>query len=195
MAASAVCVVSGATPAHRSSSTVVSNPSVAASRAVARTQWSVAIPQMSTWVTSWARSQSASGWPSCAALEAGVRRLVLALEEDRVEGLRVEVGVEGLALGPDPAVHRPGVHEVRLPGPVVAGVDVVVLGGDDVVVRRRVGPARASLVQQPADVRGYLGAAGDGQGPALAEVVLDVDDDQRGLHVFNLARAVREARR
>ena len=134
---------------------------------------------MSTWVTSWARSQSASGCrPSCA-LEAGVRRLVLALEEDRVEGLRVEVGVERLAVGPDPAVHRPGVDEVRLPRPVVAGVDVVVLGGDDVVVRRRVGVRARPVVQQPADVRGDLGTAGDGQRPALAEVVLDVDDDQR----------------
>ena len=61
-------------------------------------------------------------------LEAGVRRLVLALEEDRVEGLWVQVGVERLAVGADPAVHRPGVDEVRLAGPVVARVDVVVLG-------------------------------------------------------------------
>ena len=37
-----------ATPAVRSSSTVVSNPSSAASRAVARTQWSVAMPTTST---------------------------------------------------------------------------------------------------------------------------------------------------
>ena len=39
---------------------------------------------------------------------------MLALEEDRVEGLRVEVGVERLAVGADPAVHRPGVDEVGL---------------------------------------------------------------------------------
>ena len=128
---------------------MVSNPSLAASRAVARTQWSVAMPQMSTRVTSWAPQPVGQRMPVVGALEAGVRRLVLALEEDRVEGLRVEVGVEGLALGPDPAVHRPGVDEVRLRGPVVTGVDVVVLGGDDVVVRRRVRPARAPLVEQP----------------------------------------------
>src|SRR4051794_26974576 len=55
------------------------------------------------------------------ALEAGVRRLVLALEEDRVEGLRVEVGVERLALGADPAVHRPRLDEVGFAGSVIAG--------------------------------------------------------------------------
>ncbi len=56
-------VVSGATPAVRSSSTCVRKPSRAASRAVARTQWSVAMPTTSTSSTSRARSQSASVVP------------------------------------------------------------------------------------------------------------------------------------
>ena len=43
---------------------------------------------------------------------------MLALEEDRVERLRVEVRVERLAVGADLAVHRPGVDEVRLLRPV-----------------------------------------------------------------------------
>src|SRR5699024_4269115 len=55
--------LSGATAAVRSSSTVTSKPSLAASSAVARTQWSVAIPQMSTSSMCWERSQSASDRP------------------------------------------------------------------------------------------------------------------------------------
>ena len=106
-------------------------------------------------VTSWARSQSASPTPSTvAALEAGVRRRVLALEEDRVERLRVEVGVERLAVGADPAVHRPRVGEVGLPRPVRARVDVVVLGRHDVVVRRRLGSRRRPGPEQRPDVGG-----------------------------------------
>src|SRR2546430_1661397 len=57
--ANALSTVDCATPAVRSSSTVVANPSAAASSAVARTQWSVAIPTTSTVDTSWSRSQSA----------------------------------------------------------------------------------------------------------------------------------------
>ena len=58
---------SRAPPRHRGRAARWSRtPPAAASRAVARTQWSVAIPQMSTCVTSWARSHSASGCPSWA---------------------------------------------------------------------------------------------------------------------------------
>ena len=53
---SADFVVSGATPAVNSVSTQVAKPARTASRAVARTQWSVAIPTTSTWMTSRARS-------------------------------------------------------------------------------------------------------------------------------------------
>src|SRR3546814_5308976 len=69
------------------------------------------------------------------ALEAGVGRFVFALEEDRVEGLRVEVGVEGLTIGAHLAVHWPGLLVVRLGAagcPVRTRVDVVVLGGHHV---------------------------------------------------------------
>src|SRR5690606_15062627 len=59
--------VSGATPAVRSNSTLVSNPAARASRAVARTQWSVAMPTTSTAWMSRARSQSVSELPSAAA--------------------------------------------------------------------------------------------------------------------------------
>ena len=58
-----VAVVSCATPAQSAVSTRVSNPSRALSSAVARTQWSVAMPQTSTSTTFLARSQSASGSP------------------------------------------------------------------------------------------------------------------------------------
>ena len=60
----AAAVVPGETPAHRPSRTRVSKPSRTASRAVARTQWSVASQHTSTWVISWERSQSASVDPS-----------------------------------------------------------------------------------------------------------------------------------
>ena len=93
------------------------------------------MPQTSTSVTSCARSQSASGTPSAIlALEAAVGGGVLALAEDRVERLRVEVGVERCAVAADDAVRRPRVDEVGIGGEVAAGIDVVVLGRDDDVV-------------------------------------------------------------
>jgi UDP-N-acetylglucosamine 2-epimerase (non-hydrolysing) len=55
----AVSTVDCATPAVRSSSTVVPKPARAASRAVARTQWSVAMPTTSTSDTSRSRSHAA----------------------------------------------------------------------------------------------------------------------------------------
>ena len=116
------------------------------------------------------------------ALEAGVRRLVLALEEDRVERLRVEVWVERLAVGADLAVHRPRVDVVRFLGPVRAGVDVVVPGRHHQVVRRGLGILPGPVVQQHRDVAGHSGATVDGQRAALTEVVLHVHHDQCLLH-------------
>ncbi len=64
--ASALSFVSGATAAVIPSSTRTAKPSFAASSAVARTQWSVAMPTTSTSVTSRARNQSARAEPSAA---------------------------------------------------------------------------------------------------------------------------------
>ena len=108
---------------------------------------------------------------------------MLALEEDRVERLRVEVRVERLAVGADLAVDRPGVLEVGVVRPVRAGVDVVVLGGHDVGVVGRLRVLDHPVVQHLGDVGRDPGAAGDRQRAALAEVVLHVDHDQRPLHV------------
>ena len=85
---------------------------------------------------------------------------MLALEEDRVEGLRVEVGVERLAVGADLAVHRPGVDEVGLLRPVVARVDVVVLGGHHDVVRRGLRVLARQWCSSADDLAGHPGAAG-----------------------------------
>ena len=115
---SARSVVSGATPAHRALITRVSKPSLRASSAVARTQWSVASPQMSTCSTSLGaepvrRVLAVDG----TTLEAGVRRLVVALEEDRVEGLGVEVRVERLAVGARPGSAPARCRRSRAPAP------------------------------------------------------------------------------
>ncbi len=131
------------------------------------------------------------------ALEAGVGRGVLTLEEDRVERLRVEVGVEGLTVRPDHAVRRPRVREVGVLAEVVARVDVVVTGGDRDVVGGRPRVPPGPVVQQVADAEGHLGAPLDRQAAALAEVVLDVDHDQCALHPATLvprpARVTRHA--
>ena len=71
---------------------MVSKPSRAASRAVARTQWSVAMPTTSTSVTSRARSQAARPDAAAVALEARVRRGVLALGEHRLDPVGHQVG-------------------------------------------------------------------------------------------------------
>ncbi len=55
---------------------------------------------------------------------------------------------------------------------MIARVDVVVAGGHDEVVAVVPG-------EQLGDAAGHGGAAGHRQRAALAEVVLDVDDDQR----------------
>ena len=109
------------------------SPRETASSAVARTQWSVAMPHDVDAPRPRARAARRRGRrarrrrPS--ALEAGVRRRVLALEEDGVDALRVEVAGARRAVGADHAVRRPGVDEVRVVGEVGAGVDVVVVGG------------------------------------------------------------------
>ena len=74
-----------------------------------------------------------------------------------------------------------------------AGVDVVVLGGHHVVVDGCVRAPGGPLVEQPADVRGDLGAALDRERASLAEVVLHVDDDQRSLHAPTIVTLSRSA--
>ncbi len=115
-------------------------------------------------------------------LEAGVGRCVLALEEDRVERLRVQVGMERLAVGADHTVRRPAVDEIGVVGEMVARVDVVVPGGDHDVVRRGLGVLPRPVVQQLADPVRHCCATRDGEASPFAEVVLHVDDDQRTLH-------------
>ncbi len=87
----------------------------------------------------------------------------------------MEVG----AGGADNAVRRPAVHEVGFRGEVRPGIDVMVAGGHHMVVGMGCGSAVGDVT---ADGRRDLGAAGHGQAAALAEVVLDVDDDERGFH-------------
>ena len=74
-------------------------------------------------------------------------------------------------------------------GPVVTGVDVVVLARHHDVVRRSLVVAARPVVQQLPDVAGHPGPALDRQRAALAEVVLDVHDDQRAGHVPRLSTA------
>ena len=188
ISARAVAVLPGATPAVRSSSTVVSNPSSAESRAVARTQWSVAIP--TTCTSSMARSRSQSARPDRrvgldgVALEPAVGRAVVTLAEDRLHVLegRLRSRVEQRAVTPDPAVRRPAVHEVRRVAEVRARVVVPVGGGDDHGILPVVGE------DVLADPPRHLRATGDGERAALAEVVLDVHDHQRTAHPPTLLR-------
>ncbi len=50
----------------------------------------------------------------------------------------------------------------------------------------------ASGSEESAHLPGDLGATGNSEGPALAEVVLHVHDDDRGCHGFDGTRAVDE---
>src|SRR5690606_7638911 len=106
--------------------------------------------------------------------ETRVAVAVLPLGEDRGHPGDVQLRVERRTGGPRDAVPGPGRHEVRLVAEVLARVDVVVAGGDHVVV--------VSGGDVPGDLPRDLGAAGDGQRAALAEVVLHVHDDQRFRH-------------
>jgi hypothetical protein len=76
------------------------------------------------------------------------------------------------AVGTHGAEFRPGVDEVRLLGPMASGVVVPVGGGDQGGILLAV---LADVVLDPAR---DLDAIGHRQRSALAEVVLDVDDDQ-----------------
>ena len=153
-------------------------PSRAASSAVARTQWSVAMPTTSTSVTSRARSQSASvDAVLVGALEAAVRRRVRALVEDRVDRAggdrRGEVRVEADALRAGDAVRAArsarsrGCRRSGRPGRC---------GGRG--WRRRGGSRRRRLPDQLGDGGGDIGTARHREAAALAEVVLHVYDDQ-----------------
>ncbi|CAO0832797.1 hypothetical protein SMICM17S_07939 [Streptomyces microflavus] len=114
------------------------------------------------------------------ALETAVRGRVGALVEDGVDGPGGdggrEVRVEADALRTGDAVHRPGVLEVRGVGEVVAGVDVVVPGGDHVPV------AGLGLTDEIGDGGGDVGTTRHREAAALAEVVLNVHDDQCAVH-------------
>ena len=168
----------------------VAKPCETASSAVARTQWSVAMPHTSTSVTSCCAQPVGE---RCAgrrrALEARVRRGVLALEEDRVEGLRVEVGVEAPRRRCRPC-SAPATSR-RSRAPATSGRPGR-RGGPWWRPRGRSRAPRARGRQRwssSRDVVGHLGAPGHRQRPALAEVVLHVDDDQRALHAPRLVAA------
>ena len=115
------------------------------------------------------------------ALEAGVRRLVLALEEDRVERPRLEVRVPLLAGGADLAVDRPRVDVVGLGRPVPAGVDVVIPGGHDVGVAGGAVGAVDPGPQQTADLGLIFDPAFKGPGLKIAEILRGGPADRRGL--------------
>ncbi len=72
--------------------------------------------------------------PVGAALEAGVGGCVLTLVEDRLEVGGVQILVQLRASGAHDAVHRPGVDVVGLSREMSAGIDVMIPGGDGVVV-------------------------------------------------------------
>src|SRR5262249_59984214 len=108
-------------------------------------------------------------------LEPRVRRRVITLREDRFDPVGVEGGVEVLARRTSDTVRRPRVDVVGRVAEVVAGVDVVVLGGHHVIPAVRLG-------QHLRDGRRDTGPAGRRERAARAEVVLYVDDDQRTAH-------------
>src|SRR6185312_10787360 len=105
------------------------------------------------------------------ALEPAVGGRMLALQEHRLHGPGVQVRVEVRAGRPGYAVRRPGGRVVRMVREVRARVDVEVLGRHHVPVA---GFARHVL----ADRARHRGAAGHGELAALAEVVLDINDDE-----------------
>ena len=109
--------------------------------------------------------------------------------EDRVEWLRVEIGVEGGAVGAGDAV-RVAMSRSKSGWSAKwsSGRDVVVLGRDDHVVGTLRRSGLLPRVQKSTDAEGDVGATGDGEAAAFAEVVLDVDDEQSlGHRTFLLA--------
>jgi hypothetical protein len=138
--------------------------------------WSVAMPTIST-ESMVVGAEPVEQRPAILirdALEAGVRGGVLALVENQLEIGSIEIGVQFGAGGAGDAVGRPGVDVVRCFGEVAAGVYVVVPGRHRVVV--------VPDVQSVADRPGHGGAADNRQRATLAEVVLDVDYEQRTCH-------------
>src|SRR5690606_26384373 len=117
-----------------------------------------------------------------AAVETGVPVVVLALVEDRLDPVGVQVRVELGALGAGLAVFRPPAYEVRLLVEVLARVDVVVLG------RYHVVPSLRLLPQPGGDALGNRRAALDRQRATLAEVVLYINDDKCPAHIRLLNR-------
>ena len=119
-----------------------------------------------------------AGPPDDVALEPGVVLAALALADVHGVGRQPQVGVVRGPGGVGDAVHRPGGHVVR----VGADGEVAVVG-----VRQRCVPVPRRddqcipvglLREEAGDGACDGGAAVDGQRAALAEVVLDVDDDQ-----------------
>jgi len=113
------------------------------------------------------------------AFEPGIRRGELALLEVGLDVFGVQVRVVLSPAGAGHAVPRPAVLEIGRIGEVRTRIDVPVLGGNNVVELAVVG------VHELADGAGNIGTAGHGQGAALAEVVLDVNDDQGTGHQFS----------
>ena len=108
---------------------------------------------------------------------------MLALEEDRVERLRVEVGVERLAVGADLAVHRPGVDEVGLARTSASpGSMWWSLVATTTSYAGALGSCRVQWCSSSAMSLATRAPPVTAQRAALAEVVLHVDDDQRLLH-------------
>ena len=106
---------------------------------------------------------------------------MLALAHDGVEQVLGQRLLQPGAVGADPAVRGPGGDEVRGLAEVPGRVDVPVLAGDDEVVAVVAG-------EQVGDVGGDLPATGHRQAAVLAEVDLDVDDEQGAGHAVSSSR-------
>jgi len=114
-------------------------PARAASSAVRRTQWSVAMPTMSTPSTPRCRNHSSSGVSlSSTPSKAAVARGVGAFAEDRLDRGRVEVGMKFRTRSARNAMRWPGRRIIRLVGER-SRVDVEILGRHDVRVAGRGG--------------------------------------------------------
>src|SRR5262245_60147191 len=110
------------------------------------------------------------------ALESGVGSDVGTFGEDGFNGLGGQPGVEIRARGADYAVSWPRRHIIRFFGEMATRRDVVVLRRNHVVVISRGG------LHVLADRPGDAGTAGHREAASLAEVVLDVDDDEGSRH-------------
>ena len=175
-------VVSGATPAHRSSSTrvVEARPTPRPGRWRARSGRWRSRRRRRRRRRGRAASRRSADAAGVGALEPGVGGGVLALVEHRLDPRECP----GRGGGRRPSVSA---HAVRRPG-----VDVVGRGRRSGRRGRRGGRGWRRRGRRLAggsvrdDRRGHGRAAGDRQRAALAEVVLDVDDDQRAWHASTL---------